>query len=139
MTNVLTPTAPRQPLKKLNLGNLPAPDVDSISAAISDYSERNNVPSMILPSEKKALQTQPAADTSSANNVTPIRKTRPAKKERAVNRRVAVDLPDYVVKAIAKTAVNDDVTKRFLFLKALRSIGITVNDVDMEEDGRREK
>jgi hypothetical protein len=137
MSNTLAPTAPRQQVKKLNLGNLPAPDVDGISAAIADYSERNNVPTMIHPSERKALQTQPLAEA--ASNVTPMRKPRPAKKERAVNVRVAVDLPDYVTKAIAKTAVNEEVTKRFLFLKALRAIGITVNDVDMEEDGRRAK
>jgi hypothetical protein len=136
----LTPTAPRQQVKKLNLGQLPARDLDRVGTIIDDYAERHDVPSIIRPSDTKALQTQPAAaEGDTSNNVTPMRKPRAVKKERAVNIRVAVDLPDYVVKAIAKTAVNEEVTKRFLFLKALRSIGITVNDVDMEEDGRRAK
>lgn len=130
--------------------NAPAPvrpfkDIKAIRAAVNDIAKSDNIPSIVYPSslaKSATVEAPPAvadATMGAAEAPAASRKPRTAKKERAVNVRVAVDLPDYVVKAIAKTAVNDEVTKRFLFLKALRSIGITVNDVDMEEDGRRGK
>lgn len=139
--NALTPTAPRLQTRKLNLGATPAPDIDAIDTAIKDYSERNDVPRSTRPSEEKAAAAAAvAAVTETANtNVTPLRKPRAVKKERAPNIRTGVDLPDYVCKAIAKRAVDEGCTKRFLWLKALRAIGVTVNDVDFEEDGRRGK
>lgn len=132
--------------------NAPAPtrqfkDIKAIRAAVNDIAKADNIPTIVYPSSLAKAASQPMEVPSAASETptTPAdvpavaRKPRTAKKERAVNVRVAVDLPDYVVKAIAKAAVNDECTKRFLFLKALRSIGITVNDVDMEEDGRRAK
>jgi hypothetical protein len=139
--NTLTPTAPRLQTRKLNLGATPAPDIDAIDSAIKDYSERNDVPRSTRPSEEKAIAAAAVAAVTEGigSNVTPLRKARAGKKERAPNIRTGIDLPDYVKKAIAKKALDENVTLRFLHLKALRAIGITVNDVDFEEDGRRAK
>lgn len=53
------------------------------------------------------------------------------------NRRVAVELPDYLVRELARAAAERDCTRRFLILEALQKAGWKVEDEDFVEDGRR--
>jgi hypothetical protein len=111
-------------------------NLDSIKKAVKEVVKEGNIPTVTFPSNVEP-EPQVLANTT-ATTVTPLRKPRPNKSARAPNVRTSVDVPDYVPKAIAKMALDEECTKRFLWLKALRAIGITINDIDFEQDGRRE-
>lgn len=139
----LAPTAPRAQLKKLNLGQLPAPNVDSISAAINDYAERNNVPSIVLPSERKAEQAPAAVALSGegdATNVTPLRKDKKVAKEKktapAPTKRLPLDFPEYLHRAIRTDAAQKGVSAKHIVMLALKEAGYTIREADLIEDGR---
>lgn len=53
-------------------------------------------------------------------------------------RRMAVDLPVYLISAIRKRAAEDETTIRYLITRALRKDGFSVESRDLIEDGRRE-
>lgn len=114
-------------------------DIKRIKAAVTEVAKDNNVPSLAFPSAGEGSDVgsvmesaePPAPDVVARPKV--VRKSAPA----AV-KRVAVDMPDYLVRAIKKRAMDDDVTIRFVYLTAFRAAGFTVNDADMMEDGRRE-
>lgn len=53
-------------------------------------------------------------------------------------RRMAVDLPVYLISAIRKRAAEDDTTIRYVITRALRKDGFSVESRDLIEDGRRE-
>lgn len=122
----MTTPAPRQ-FKSL--------DLSKIKSAVGEVAKENDVPKLVHPSvpavpaisddASPALQLTPAKRAARKNNPAPVK-------------RVAVDLPDYLVKAITKQHAEQGVTKRYLYLQAFRAAGYTVNDVDMLEDGRRE-
>ena len=48
-----------------------------------------------------------------------------------------IELPDYAWIALKKRAAEDMVSLRHVIMMALRAQGITINDADMVEDGRR--
>ena len=125
----------------MNTPARPFKDITKIRAAVDAIAKKDDVPTVVFPSALAKDSTQPATESAAAAPVETIspRKPRLVKKERARNIRTGVDLPDYVKIAIAKMALDEKVTNRFLHLKALRAIGIAVNDVDFEEDGRRGK
>ncbi len=118
-------------------------DIKRIKGVVDEVAKDNNVPTLSFPTSGEGviaavLPEEPAAVA--ATDISP-----PATRQKAVKKsapaavkRVAVDMPDYLVRAIKKRAMEDDVTIRFLYLTAFRAAGFTVNDVDMMEDGRRE-
>ena len=53
-------------------------------------------------------------------------------------RRMAVDLPVYLISAIRKRAAEDETTIRYVITRALRKDGFPVESRDLMEDGRRE-
>jgi hypothetical protein len=53
-------------------------------------------------------------------------------------RRMAVDLPVYLISAIRKRAAEDETTIRYVITRALRKDGFPVESRDLIEDGRRE-
>jgi hypothetical protein len=53
-------------------------------------------------------------------------------------RRVAVDLPVYLISAIRKRAAEDETTIRYVITRALRKDGFLVEMRDLVEDGRRD-
>lgn len=54
-------------------------------------------------------------------------------------RRMAIDLPVYLISAIRKQAAEDETTIRYVITRALRKDGFTVEAQDLIEDGRRER
>lgn len=63
--------------------------------------------------------------------------TTPAQTQSPV-RRMAVDLPVYLISAIRKRAAEDETTIRYVITRALRKDGFPVESRDLIEDGRRE-
>ena len=55
----------------------------------------------------------------------------------APNRRVAVEMPEYLARELKRGAAERDCTIRYLILEALQKAGWTVHDADFSEDGRR--
>lgn len=62
----------------------------------------------------------------------------PAAKTQSPVRRMAVDLPVYLISAIRKRAAEDETTIRYVITRALRKDGFPVESRDLIEDGRRE-
>lgn len=56
---------------------------------------------------------------------------------RAVSRRMALEIPEYVLDQIQDRARAGRCTARHVVMTALREAGITINDDDMISDGRR--
>lgn len=122
----MTTPAPRQ-FKSL--------DLSKIKTVVGDVAKENDVPKLVHPSVPNSSATNDdapvAPQPTAAKRAT--RKNNPAPVKR-----VAVDLPDYLVKAITKQHAEQGVTKRYLYLQAFRAAGYAIQDVDMLEDGRRE-
>ena len=55
----------------------------------------------------------------------------------SVMRRVPVEMPDYLAKALRTQAAERGCTVRYLVLSALTEAGWTIKQGDMQEDGRR--
>jgi len=127
-------------------------NVEQFKKAVETVAREDNVPTLSFPSEEgsapepSAPQPQLASLESADTAVSPVtelaqpqRRPRPVRKiTPAPTERVAVDLPVYLIDAIRKKAAEDNVTRRYLYLKAFRSSGFTIQDVDMMEDGRRD-
>lgn len=118
--------------------NAPAPtfrpiDLTKVKRAVKEVTEEANIPRLAYPDETPT--TVPAESIVS----TPIAKKAPRKAGSPGKMvRTAVDLPDYLLKAVAKESVEKGVTKRFLYLSAFRAAGFMIHDIDMQEDGRRD-
>lgn len=115
----------------------PRPSLDQIRQAATDFAKKADIPTLTYPSANQAASPSAPADTS-ATNVTPIRK-RVRKQEPTPIKRVSLDLPAYLIKQISKKAWEEGCTKRFIFLQAFRAIGFNINDIDFQEDGRRDE
>jgi hypothetical protein len=116
-------------------------DMNRLKSAVNEVAREDNVPTLSFPDSPSTISTEPAAtppaDTSVTVTALPKPKS-PRKSNPAPVKRVAVDLPDYLIKKINTQAAEEGVTKRYLYLKAFRADGFTVHDIDMMEDGRRE-
>jgi hypothetical protein len=117
-------------------------DLKSIQTAVKEVAAKNDIPTITYPSTQPATPapTEVASPESGdgEGKVTPLKPVKVRKKEPAPVRRVSVDLPVYLIKDIAKKSLDDEVTKKFLYLKAFRALGFQINDVDFTEDGRRD-
>lgn len=114
----------------------PRLSLDEIRNAAKDFAKQADIPTLTYPSAKEAGAATSAADAP-ATNVTPIRK-RVRKQEPAPVKRVSLDLPNYLTKEIAKKALEDECTIRFIYLQAFRAIGFQIADIDFQQDGRRD-
>lgn len=110
---------------------------DSIKKAVKEVTTEQNIPKLTYPTE--AASPTPASIPAPATpDVVPAKRAPRKAGGPARVIRTAVDLPDYLLKALAKESVEKGVTKRYLYLSAFRAAGFTINDIDMQEDGRRE-
>ena len=105
-------------------------NLQKFKEAVEQVAAEDNVPSLTFPAGE--------GDTAQLPSDKPRRPRAVRKATPAPITRVAVDLPNYLVEAIRKQAAEENVTKRFLYLKAFRAAGFTIQDVDMMEDGRRD-
>lgn len=106
------------------------PNFDAISAAIDQVAIKNDIGSMIKPSEAQAT-------TPTTTVVTLPKKERgPRKPQRAEERKLTVMVPLYLLEAIEKKRTLTT-TKRYVVLSAFKAAGYEVREVDFMEDGRR--
>jgi hypothetical protein len=113
------------------------PNLEAVKSAVSEVAKESNVPSLTFPDAPRAeVAHQPAEPA--ADPIPPARPRTTRKANPAPVKRVAVDLPVYLIKELAKRAAEQGVTKKFLFLSGFRAIDFVVHDVDIMEDGRRE-
>lgn len=106
-------------------------DVVTTLAEVDKFAKEQNIPSVVFPSDPAKPQPEPVT-------------TAPAKAPRkgsapAPTRRLAFDCPDYLFLDIAKDAARTGVTKRHIVLSALKGAGYDIKDIDLQEDGRRDR
>lgn len=65
--------------------------------------------------------------------------SKPQVQKQSPARRMAVDLPVYLISALRMRAAEDETTIRYVITRALRKDGFTVEAQDLIEDGRRER
>lgn len=110
--------------------------ISELRSVVAEVAKEHDVPTLTFPSQQPAPE--PVADGAGEGSVPEKKARAPRKHNPAPLRRVAVDLPEYLIKAIATKGAEEGVTKRYLFLKAFRDGGFVVHDVDLMEDGRRD-
>ena len=118
---------PQPNFKKMNL--------DVLDAAES-YGKGKNVPELVPPDKSDTTSTLDASQKSTTSN-----KSVPAKKatELTPTKRLAVFLPDYLVRAISDKAHSNNTTIRYVVTHALQKAGFQIQPQDLREDGRRER
>lgn len=111
----------------------------SVVEKVSAFAEAQNVPKLVFPKD------QPPAEEGATSSPQPVAEVAPRRKPRAATaapspvRRLAVDLPEYLIREIADRAHNNETTNRYEITKALHKAGFHVEPADLKEDGRRER
>ena len=110
-----------------------------VIAAADKFAKQNGIPEIVHPGSEgegvEAIESNVAPLSSS----TRLRKVK-AQPEPALpspSRRLAVELPEYLVKAIADKAHVNETTNRYVVTQALQKAGFYVAPEDLKEDGRR--
>lgn len=120
---------------------------DIVKKVVKDVSTEQNIPKLIFPADAPAPVATPEPLSPPMTPVAVTSKPETASRAKRSTRqagapaplvRAAVDLPDYLLKAIGKESVEKGVTRRFLYLIAFRAAGFNIHDIDMQEDGRRD-
>jgi hypothetical protein len=123
------------------------PSLADIKNAVKEVARESDIPTVTFPSAQSA---QPATGaghpgsasaeaTDTAANIRPLQpahatQARKARGPKAAQvRRFSVDLPVYLIEAIADKAHDKKRKKRTIVLDAFRSAGFTVKDIDIEE------
>lgn len=106
--------------------------VDKVTA----FSDAQNVPSLVFP--KNQAGEGSSTPTVAPPEPSPRRKQRQAATPSPV-RRLAVDLPEYLIREISDRAHKNETTNRYEITKALHKAGFHVEPADLKEDGRRER
>lgn len=108
---------------------------ETTAAAVDAFATQRDIPALVFPKDREGKG-------SDAANVTPPplpkvgRKAKAAPKPETVVKRLAVELPAYLVKDVGDKAHATGVTVRFIVATALRKAGFRVEDDDLKEDGR---
>lgn len=100
------------------------------------FAKSKNVPEIVFP---KGDETEGAVVPSSNDRVADKTKISKPKAEAAPLKRLAVELPAYLVRAISDKAHANDSTIRYVVTQALQKAGFHVAPEDLKEDGRRER
>lgn len=108
-------------------------DFKQITSAVESFAKDEGVPGLIYPAHAPAEEASPSPQA-------PPR-AKPAQQPTLASsspvKRLAVDLPVYLMKALGDRAHAQDVTVRYLILKALQNDGYVVQAQDLKADGRR--
>jgi hypothetical protein len=109
---------------------------DTTAAAVDAFAKQRDIPALVFPkggegkgSDAAALAPLPLPKV--------VRKAKTAPRPETVVKRLAVELPAYLVKDVGDKAHATGVTVRFIVATALRKAGFRVEDDDLKEDGRR--
>ena len=124
--------------------------IDDTIKIVDEHAKTHNVPKVVFPASAAAVEKVTAP--SEAASVTPISdvsgfqgsrrrkgKANPNTDAPSPVKRMAVDLPLYLISAIREKAAKDDITVRYIITRALRKDGFNVESRDLIEDGRREQ
>jgi len=107
------------------------PNFDKIDSAVDDYAKLNAIPQAGTPPKTADIVTLPEPASSP--------KTRKEKGQRkpAPERRMALNVPDYVLQQIRDKAAKGQAA-RYQVMISLKKNGYNINPEDLVEDRRRE-
>lgn len=115
--------------------------LDQTAKIVEQHAKEQGIKTLVTTGEGPSDSPAAIVEQPPAAQLHPRRKgkgsTAPALSQSPV-RRVAVDLPVYLISAIRKRAAEDDTTIRYVITHALRKDGFLVETRDLIEDGRRE-
>lgn len=103
-------------------------DADIDDSKLEQLAAAKGVGAMMPPAETSA--SQPAARKSADSG--------PKPSPRSTMKRLGLELPPYAWTDIRIKAAERGWTVRYFVMQALKQQGVTIHDVDMIEDGRRE-
>jgi len=116
----------------------------NVIAAAEKFAKDNGVGELVFPKnadESGEGSTVPQAPEPMAKPATPPRAVKPKTQAEPAAlspiKRMAVELPEYLVKAVADKAHASDTTIRYVVTHALQKAGFFVAAADLKEDGRR--
>ncbi len=113
-------------------------ELDPIDARLEARAAEKGIPTLVTTKPSPALEPLPPIappdgprahwkGRGGLNDSTPRSRMKPLK----------IELPDYAWVELKKRTAEEMVSLRYFIMDALRAKGITINDVDMIEDGRR--
>ncbi len=128
--------------------NAPKPTFKTIDfniiAAADKFAKDNGVGALVFPKQADASGEGSAASQAPepmAKPATPPRAVKPKTQAEPAPlspiKRMAVELPEYLVKAVADKAHTSETTIRYVVTHALQKAGFFVAAADLKEDGRR--
>lgn len=109
--------------------NFKTMNLDVITAA-ENFAKNKNVPELVRPAKVDSAQ-------STSDTRKPAATKKP--KELTPTKRLAVFLPDYLVRAISDKAHANNTTIRYVVTHALQKAGFQIQPEDLREDGRRDR
>lgn len=104
-----------------------------VVTAVDEFARDKGVPEMVFPKQEK----EQAAASTKQPPVPVVAVKSPPKPAAAPSKRLAVELPEYLVRAVADKAHATDSTIRYVVTQALQKAGFYVAPEDLSEDGRR--
>jgi hypothetical protein len=114
-------------------------ELDAIDARLEAKAAEKGIPTLVTPRIEEAppariaVATAPAAPALRKAGGEPSALATPRSRMRGLK----IELPDYVWVALKTRAAEEMVSLRHVIMTALRDKGISINDADMVEDGRR--
>lgn len=118
-----------------------------VKSIIDDFAKGKGVPTLTFPDDAKvatadetSVATVPAPEPA-VHRQPKAEKRKPASPDHqsaAPTRRLAAELPNYLVKAVQDQAHENGTTIRFVLADALRQAGFFVAEVDLRKDMRRD-
>jgi hypothetical protein len=117
--------------------------LDQTAKIVEQHAKEQGLKTLVTTGEAPAAPvTTPTPEQVSPVEPTPIRRrgkgSAASVQSQSPVRRMAVDLPVYLISAIRKRAAEEETTIRYVVTRALRKDGFTVESRDLIEDGRRE-
>jgi hypothetical protein len=116
-------------------------ELDPIDIRLEAKAAERGIPTLVAPRPETTLADEPAPPVETAT-LAPRKPPRQNSKQATPRSRMKglrIELPDYAWIALKKLAAEQMVSLRHVIMTALRAQGITINDADMIEDGRRHR
>lgn len=115
-------------------------ELDPIDVRLEAKAAEKSIPTLVTPKAEPTTSEEPA--TRVEKPAIPVRKAAKVNKSaqstpRSRMKALKIELPDYVWVELKKQAAVEMVSLRHVIMSMLRSQGISINDADMVEDGRR--
>jgi hypothetical protein len=113
-------------------------ELDPIDVRLDAKAAEKGIPTLVAPKAQAPLVEELPDPPEPAVPVhRPGRGVPPQATPRSRMKALKIDLPDYAWVALKKRAAEQMTSLRHVIMVALRAEGIHINDVDMNEDGRR--